>query len=70
VFAIASARQFNLVEAILWLVIALVFAGQALRPHPLRRPRLLLALAFAMFGISDLIEMRTGSWWSHGGSWH
>ncbi|HRH96545.1 MAG TPA: hypothetical protein PLB55_11450 [Prosthecobacter sp.] len=51
---------FNEAEAGLWFVIALVLA---VRLHMKRPWRWLLPLAFAVFGVSDLIEVRTGAWW-------
>ena len=51
---------FNEAEALLWFVIALVLA---LRLRMGRPWRWLLPLAFAVFGVSDLIEVRTGAWW-------
>lgn len=55
----------NQIEAGLWFIIALVFAWKGVKsPHPDRR-RLswVLAVAFALFGLSDLIESTTGAWW-------
>jgi hypothetical protein len=51
---------FNYGEAGLWFVIAFVLA---LRLRMKRPWRWLLPLAFAVFGVSDLIEVRTGAWW-------
>lgn len=54
----------NRVEAGLWFVIAAGFLIRAWRTaagH--RRLAGILALAFLAFGISDLIEARTGAWW-------
>lgn len=51
---------FNQAEAVLWLVIALVLA---LRPRLSGPWRWLLPLAFAVFGVSDVIEAQTGAWW-------
>lgn len=54
----------NLAEAILWFAFAATFVGLAWRGRG-RRRRLfsLLAAAFVVFGISDLIEAQTGAWW-------
>ena len=56
-------RLFNLCEAGLWFLIAAVLM---IRPVPkLARTiwRWLLPAAFAVFGVSDLIEAGTGAWW-------
>jgi hypothetical protein len=54
----------NLIEAALWTVISLVFACRAATAEPsFRRVFAMLAAAFLVFGISDLIESRTGAWW-------
>ena len=54
----------NLIEAGLWGSVALVLAVLAVRTGGERRGIfLLLSVAFLMFGVSDLIEMRTGAWW-------
>ncbi len=58
--ALSIHALFNYVEAGLWFVMAfaLVLRGRMGRPW-----RWLLPLAFAAFGISDLIEVQTGAWW-------
>lgn len=54
----------NLIEAMLWFAIAGVFAISLLLPRrPARVDRAIAALAFALFGVSDLIERHTGAWW-------
>jgi hypothetical protein len=54
----------NLIEAGLWFTVSGALAVRAIR---LRGGRLqtvwILAATFLMFGISDLIEYRTGAWW-------
>ena len=53
----------NWIEAALWLGVSLIFLGIALRnPAPLRRLYLILAGAFLVFGLSDVIEAHTGDW--------
>lgn len=51
---------FNYGEAGLWFIIGLVLAVRLRMPRPWRW---LLPLAFACFGVSDLIEAQTGAWW-------
>ena len=57
-------RNGNLIEAGLWFVVTMVLLTQGLRARgPLRRVLAFLTVAFFVFGISDLIEARTGAWW-------
>ena len=57
-------RTGNLIEAGLWGTIAAVMAVRALFENPeIRRLFVLLAIAFAAFGLSDVVESRTGAWW-------
>jgi hypothetical protein len=54
----------NLIEAALWLAVSLVFALKAIRANGrLRLAFLILAVSFVVFGITDLIESETGTWW-------
>ena len=53
----------NRVEAALWLVVATLFLAAALRHRHMRRDCLVAAIAFALFGVSDLVETTTGAWW-------
>jgi hypothetical protein len=58
------ARQGNLIEASVWFVIALALGAYAFSRGKSFRPTLwLLAITMAIFGISDLVEARTGAWW-------
>ncbi len=58
------ARIGNLIEAGLWGSVALMLAVLTVRTDRERRSvLLLLSVAFLVFGVSDLIEMRTGAWW-------
>jgi len=54
----------NLVEAGLWFLVAasLAIASRWSAGHR-RRIQLVLAGAFVLFGISDVIESKTGAWW-------
>jgi hypothetical protein len=57
-------RIFNYGEAVLWWIFVLVFIVRAVRGEAKWRPdQLILALAFAGFGVSDWIEVETGAWW-------
>ncbi len=54
----------NAVEAALWAILGLVMAGFALRPKTqAKRSCLQAAVVFVVFGLSDVVEMRTGAWW-------
>jgi hypothetical protein len=58
------AQQGNLLEAVLWFAVAVALLAAAWRgPSSRRKILMILAAAFAAFGASDLIEMRTGAWW-------
>ena len=57
-------RTANLGEAALWGLMAAYFLLRFCRANgALRRVFGSLAIAFFLFGISDLIEARTGAWW-------
>ncbi len=58
--ALSIHAAFNYAEALLWFIIALVLAVRLRMKTPWRW---LLPLAFAVFGVSDLIEVQTGAWW-------
>ena len=54
----------NYIEAAFWIVIGLVFAGFAAPRSDRRRILYLIASpTFLLFGVSDVIEVRTGAWW-------
>ena len=58
------AATFNAVEAVWWWVVAAVVARPSFEPDRLRAvDRWTLVLAFAAFGVSDVIEYFTGAWW-------
>jgi hypothetical protein len=54
----------NRIEAGLWIVIAVAMAVAAWRRRHVRRDCVVAAVAFALFGISDVVETHTGAWWS------
>lgn len=55
---------FNQVEAGLWFCLGAVLALSTRRTQAaLRKTVWVAAVAFLIFGISDLIEARTGAWW-------
>lgn len=54
----------NYIEAGLWIVLGIAAAAQAVRRRDnARRGLLILAVVLITFGLSDLIETRTGAWW-------
>jgi len=51
-------------EALLWLLVAAAFAYYATLNRGAVRKRCQIALvAFALFGLSDIVEAQTGAWW-------
>lgn len=55
---------FNTAEAVLWFALALIVTfGTRGRPDAIRRNAFLAAMVFALFGVSDLLEVLTGAWW-------
>ena len=57
-------RTANLAEAALWGLMAAYFLLRSCRASgALRRVFGSLSIAFFFFGVSDLIEARTGAWW-------
>jgi hypothetical protein len=54
----------NFIEAALWGVIGIGFVLYAGLPRTTtRRTPLIAAATFLAFGLSDVIEARTGAWW-------
>ncbi len=54
----------NLIEATLWIAIGAAFAVRALvRRDRWRRTCAAAAVAFVLFGLSDVVETSTGAWW-------
>ena len=56
------ARTGNLIEGILWIVIAGCFLLSVLRTGH-RRAKFIAAANFLVFGLSDFVEAHTGAWW-------
>ncbi len=57
-------RFLNYAEAAFWIACAMAAAGIGLRRRGRTRSRcLLLAGTLVLFGLSDVIETRTGAWW-------
>lgn len=57
-------RMFNEVEAGVWLLIAIVFLVFSFKAvGEKRKLGVVCFVAFLIFGISDIIESRTGAWW-------
>ena len=58
-------EAFNLAEGVVWVAIgAALLISAAFNRRLLFRLRIVAAISFVLFGISDFIEMRTGSWWN------
>jgi hypothetical protein len=54
----------NYGEAVLWGLVGLVFAVYGVRRTGATRRRCTLAaLMFLLFGLSDVVEVRSGAWW-------
>ena len=53
----------NRIEAALWMLIALAMTIAAVRRAHVRFECVIGAIAFALFGVSDLVEATTGAWW-------
>ncbi|MFH1725446.1 MAG: hypothetical protein ABII00_12625 [Elusimicrobiota bacterium] len=57
------ADPLNFFESLLWFAVGAVLAlGGARCARPLRPTAFLASALFALFGVSDLVEMRTGAW--------
>jgi hypothetical protein len=57
-------RTSNYIEAGLWIVIGMGFAMAAQGKSGLLRRRCwIAAVTFVLFGLSDLVEVRTGAWY-------
>ncbi|MGE0481025.1 MAG: hypothetical protein AB7Q17_11190 [Phycisphaerae bacterium] len=56
----------NRIEAAVWFAMSLVLAVAAIRRRGARRAAWSAAVVLAAFGVSDLVEARTGAWWRPG----
>ena len=53
----------NAIEAVLWLLIAAILLVAGFRSPASRYRCWLIAAVLIAFGISDVVEIRTGAWW-------
>jgi hypothetical protein len=53
----------NQIEAALWMLVAIAMTLAAVRRARFRFDCIVGAVAFALFGVSDLVETTTGAWW-------
>ena len=61
-----NAAEFNYIESGLWFLLALILTINALtkgKLNPYFKIKIISAIAFFAFGISDIIEAQTGAWW-------
>ncbi|MBI9016487.1 MAG: hypothetical protein JEZ07_04410 [Phycisphaerae bacterium] len=64
ILAYNACQSYNLIEAFIWFGFG-GFCMFKLRKTvaALKFNQMMLAIGFVAFGISDLVEIRTGSWW-------
>jgi hypothetical protein len=60
---VAPDQWFNFTEALLWASIGIVLLVRSPRSGGSRRRALCAGIVFLLFGISDVIEMRTRAWY-------
>ncbi|MBN2842595.1 MAG: hypothetical protein JXM68_05860 [Sedimentisphaerales bacterium] len=58
---LTAPQRYNTFEVFLWSLFALISAFAAV--HKLNVKLLALAIAFALFGQTDVVENQTGAWW-------
>jgi hypothetical protein len=59
-----GSQFFNYIEAAVWIAMGIVATAMAARfSGRARRDLLILAATLIAFGLSDLVETRTGAWW-------
>ncbi len=57
-------RNGNYIEAGIWGIFAVGFGRVALKNYGrVRTQRLIAAVIFFLFGLSDIVEIQTGAWW-------
>ena len=56
-------RTLNLIEAAWWIALGLIVVGLAIAKRLPARWTLPLAVTLIAFGISDIVEVRTGAWY-------
>ena len=54
----------NYIEAVIWGIFAIGFTQTAIKKTgKIRIHRMIAAVTFFLFGLSDIIEVQTGAWW-------
>jgi hypothetical protein len=60
----AASDNFNIAEIFIWSGFGIAFAILSFRSPPENRTRrIVLAVAFFAFSVSDYVEIQTGAWW-------
>jgi hypothetical protein len=55
---------FNLIEAVFWIILAIVLAWHSWSSRAsTKRLGMIAALALAAFAVSDIVEIQTGAWY-------
>ena len=56
-------KIFNVAEGLTWVCIGIVLFWRSRSFQRVRSPTILAGVTFILFGVSDFIEFRTGSWY-------
>lgn len=56
--------SFNALEALFWMALAIFLIVRSRPTIPQRRVLRISALLLVFFAVSDVVEIRTGAWWS------
>ncbi|MGB3403048.1 MAG: hypothetical protein WBA77_10185 [Microcoleaceae cyanobacterium] len=57
-------KKGNYIEAGLWGIFAIGFTQAAIKnTGKIRTQRIIAAVTFLLFGLSDIVEVQTGAWW-------